>query len=117
MNRTATLSPGRSLAESVAIACALLACFVAIASLRSWTAQLGALQALAWAACAALAVAFVRLPKWDARRDVAIVVAVAALLRLTVLHRPPELSDDLWRYVWDGRVTLAGVNPRSIAAA
>lgn len=111
MNRAATLSPGRSLAESVALACALLACFLVIASLRSWTAQLGALQGFAWAGSAVLAITFVRLPKWDTRRDVAIVVAVAALLRLTVLHRPPELSDDLWRYVWDGRVTLAGVNP------
>lgn len=117
MTRAATLSPGRSLAESVAVASVLLACFVAIASLRSWTAQLGALQMLAWAGCAVLAVAFARLPRWHARRDVATIVAVAALLRLTVLHRPPELSDDLWRYVWDGRVTLAGVNPYAHAPA
>ncbi len=36
---------------------------------------------------------------------------VAALLRLTLLPLPPTLSDDLLRYVWDGRVVAAGQNP------
>lgn len=41
----------------------------------------------------------------------ALVLLVAALLRLTLLPLPPTLSDDLLRYVWDGRVTAAGQNP------
>jgi hypothetical protein len=40
-----------------------------------------------------------------------LVLAVAAAMRLAVLAAPPFLSSDLYRYIWDGRVQLAGVNP------
>ena len=46
-----------------------------------------------------------------ARRAVWVVVAVALALRLIVLAAPSFLSSDLFRYVWDGRVQLAGINP------
>jgi alpha-1,6-mannosyltransferase len=39
------------------------------------------------------------------------VLGVAVILRLTILFLPPFLSDDIYRYVWDGRVQGAGVNP------
>ena len=39
------------------------------------------------------------------------ILAVAALMRLGVLLAPPYLSDDINRYVWDGRVEAAGINP------
>jgi len=45
------------------------------------------------------------------RRVLVSVLAVAALLRLAVLLAPPYLSDDVNRYVWDGRVEAAGINP------
>lgn len=45
------------------------------------------------------------------RLSIASFLAVAGLLRLVVLPLPPSLSDDVLRYVWDGRVTLAGYNP------
>lgn len=35
----------------------------------------------------------------------------AALFRLSILFVPPYLSDDIYRYVWDGRVQAAGINP------
>lgn len=38
-------------------------------------------------------------------------LVVAALLRLTLLPLPPTLSNDVLRYVWDGRVVVAGSNP------
>jgi hypothetical protein len=38
-------------------------------------------------------------------------LACAALMRLIVLVAPPSLSDDVYRYVWDGRVQASGVNP------
>jgi len=41
----------------------------------------------------------------------AAIVAFAALFRLTLLWSAPVLSDDLYRYRWDGRVLLAGRNP------
>ena len=35
----------------------------------------------------------------------------AILFRLGLLWLPPGLSDDAYRYIWDGRVTVAGMNP------
>ncbi len=35
----------------------------------------------------------------------------AALFRLLLVATPPSLSDDIHRYVWDGRVQAAGINP------
>ena len=45
------------------------------------------------------------------RRALLAVLAAAALMRLVVLLAPPYLSDDINRYVWDGRVEAAGLNP------
>src|SRR5512146_2483079 len=46
------------------------------------------------------------------------ILVVAALLRLPLLLAPPYLSNDVYRYVWDGRVQAAGVNPyRYVPAA
>ncbi len=45
------------------------------------------------------------------RLGVAVVLIVAALLRLSILFSPPFLSDDIYRYIWDGRVQAAGINP------
>jgi alpha-1,6-mannosyltransferase len=38
-----------------------------------------------------------------------------ALLRVTLLLRPPDLSDDVKRYAWDARVAAAGVSPYAYA--
>lgn len=40
-----------------------------------------------------------------------IVIGVAALLRVGLLWQTPTLSDDIYRYIWDGRVQAAGINP------
>ncbi|MBN2205322.1 MAG: DUF2029 domain-containing protein [Thermoleophilia bacterium] len=39
------------------------------------------------------------------------ILVVAVLLRLAFLPLAPTLSDDYHRYLWDGRVQLAGINP------
>jgi hypothetical protein len=39
------------------------------------------------------------------------VLAVAVAMRAIALPAPPFLSTDVFRYVWDGRVQVAGVNP------
>ena len=41
----------------------------------------------------------------------AVIWVVALALRAALLPLPPELSDDVWRYLWDGRVQASGVNP------
>ena len=45
------------------------------------------------------------------QRSLVFVVAVAVTMRLLVLFAPPYLSTDIYRYVWDGRVIAAGINP------
>jgi hypothetical protein len=40
-----------------------------------------------------------------------IVLGVAVALRVLLLTAPPILSTDVYRYVWDGRVQAAGINP------
>ena len=45
------------------------------------------------------------------RHAVWVVLIVAAALRLPMLFAPPILSSDIYRYVWDGRVQAAGINP------
>jgi hypothetical protein len=37
------------------------------------------------------------------------------LFRLTLVPLPPVASDDIYRYVWDGKVALAGTNPFAFA--
>ncbi len=64
-----------------------------------------ALWAGVWAAAVVCAL---RLP----RRGALVAVFLAAVaLRLAALAGPPTLSDDLYRYSWDGRVQAAGVDP------
>jgi len=47
----------------------------------------------------------------SSRRLVVGIAAIAMLMRVAVLCAPPYLSTDVYRYVWDGRVTAAGINP------
>ncbi len=51
----------------------------------------------------------------SARLSAASVLLVAALLRLLLVPLPPTLSDDLLRYLWDGKVAAAGLNPYELA--
>lgn len=44
-------------------------------------------------------------------RSLTVVLIFAVLLRAGALFAPPYLSDDIYRYVWDGRVQAAGINP------
>jgi hypothetical protein len=45
------------------------------------------------------------------RRGLAVILGVAVAMRIAVLLAPPYLSSDVYRYVWDGRVQGAGINP------
>jgi alpha-1,6-mannosyltransferase len=44
------------------------------------------------------------------RGALALILAIAAAMRLIALFAPPYLSTDIYRYVWDGRVLAAGIN-------
>jgi hypothetical protein len=65
-----------------------------------------------------LAVALVRRGGKLPPRTIWIVLAAAAAMRAMTLAAQPLLSSDVYRYVWDGRVQLAGISPyRYVPAA
>ena len=45
------------------------------------------------------------------------ILGVALLLRLLFVTAPPQLSDDIYRYLWDGCTLLRGGNPYASAPA
>src|SRR5258705_6746636 len=47
----------------------------------------------------------------NARSTLIIILVLTAIFRLSIVFAPPYLSDDIYRYVWDGRVQAAGINP------
>jgi alpha-1,6-mannosyltransferase len=63
-------------------------------------------QGAVWAAAAALV-----LRGGDQRPALVLILGTAVLLRLMALAAPVFLSDDINRYIWDGRVQAAGINP------
>lgn len=83
---------------------------VLLAAALAWAAA----DAARWEAMVALAVALAAATLWAyrlggwTRREV---VGLAVVLRLFFLPLPPVLSDDAYRYVWDGLLVLAGMNP------
>lgn len=48
--------------------------------------------------------------RWDPDA-LRIILVVAVLVRVVALFAPDTLSTDIYRYVWDGRVQAAGINP------
>ena len=58
-----------------------------------------------------LAVSWLSLRSSDSRSLLLLGLVFAALFRLAIIFSPPYLSDDIFRYIWDGRVQAAGINP------
>jgi len=48
---------------------------------------------------------------WTGANQMRIVWLFAILFRIALLPSPPTLSDDVYRYIWDGHVQSNGVNP------
>lgn len=65
---------------------------------------------LAWLAASLVVL---RLP--SSRTQLAMVALVALALRVPAWLAPPAHSDDVHRYLWDGRVQRAGINPYRFA--
>ncbi len=49
--------------------------------------------------------------KVDERAALLVILGGALLMRLALLFAEPYLSTDIYRYIWDGRVQAAGINP------
>lgn len=67
-------------------------------------------KAVQWAGFA-VAVAAVHRAARRRRTSLLLVVLIAAACQLPGLLSPPQTSTDAYRYVWDGRVQLAGTSP------
>ncbi|MGI8855317.1 MAG: glycosyltransferase 87 family protein [Thermomicrobiales bacterium] len=59
----------------------------------------------------ALAAAWVIWRKPPVRWTLALIFLIAFGARLAFVPQTPTVSDDLYRYVWDGRIQAAGINP------
>jgi len=46
-----------------------------------------------------------------AKLYVVLIFLTAVVFRLLVIQSPPSLSTDVYRYIWDGRLTVHGINP------
>ena len=66
---------------------------------------------VATAAWLTLAVRILRGSRALSRRGILLGFAVAIAARVLLLVPPAPLSDDLYRYLWDGRVASSGINP------
>ncbi|MFI1159113.1 hypothetical protein [Streptomyces sioyaensis] len=64
--------------------------------------------AVAWALFAAAAWTVRKVP---ARAATVLVLAGSVAVAVAALATPPRTSNDMFRYVWDGRVQAAGISP------
>jgi len=122
VRRLATLTGGQSTAAFYACGAALIA-LALVAREAQWQDDFGLFIPMAYAqglvyAIAAWLVLQEQPKRIDGRVLFAAIIGVAVLLRLVALATPPNfLSTDLYRYVWDGRVQGAGLNPYSYLPA
>ncbi|MGH3151066.1 MAG: glycosyltransferase 87 family protein [Streptosporangiaceae bacterium] len=79
-------------------------------------AQMKPLPLIATAWMAFLAAAWL-LRKVPLRAAIGLIVLGGIAVQLTAVAVPPKNSDDLYRYIWDGRVQAAGIDPYEYAPA
>ncbi len=98
--------------EFAALGIGLTLAIVALARVPSWARSLGAFQALYAVAFAFFALAVARLERYRRLPAAGLfVMAVALATRAALLPVAPTLSDDMYRYVWEGRVIASGADP------
>jgi len=102
--------------EFAALGAGLTLTIAVMARLPDWSRSLGAFQILYAVSFGFFALAALRLARY---RDVpaagVLVMSVALATRAALLPVTPTLSDDIYRYVWEGRVVSAGANPYALA--
>jgi hypothetical protein len=105
-------APAARALELMATGAGLVLALSLAAGLPSWRVELGQLQALLFVGFGFYALALLSLRRWSALpHSGAALLVVAFAMRAAVVRVEPALSDDLFRYVWDGRVILAGHDP------
>ena len=51
------------------------------------------------------------------RTAVALILLGGIAIQVAAVSAPPRQSDDLYRYIWDGRVQAAGIDPYAYVPA
>lgn len=98
--------------EFSALGLGLTASVALLAREGPWLRHVDVFQARVLLAFAFYALALVRLPRYARLPRVGLAVfAVAFATRALLVPIPPSLSGDIHRYVWEGRVLVAGGNP------
>lgn len=101
----------RAARELTAAGTGLVLTLALMARLDSWARSLGTFQSLFAVAFLFFAVALVRARGRAIPRAGLIVFGVALAARVALLPVTPTLSDDVYRYVWEGRVAGHGGDP------
>lgn len=89
-------------------------CFTALLALYDWNSHLPLFLGIYLAACAIFGILVWHTAKgrFDSVADLSRWILLGGvLLRITVFWCPPTISEDVYRYVWDGRVQNAGFGP------
>ncbi|HEX2027314.1 MAG TPA: glycosyltransferase 87 family protein [Nitriliruptorales bacterium] len=82
-----------------------------VAALQTSGSGLGVYWAAVLGGTAVLAVGWAAAARAPPRTAVTAIVVGAALFRAVLVPTAPALSDDLYRYLWDGRVQAANIDP------
>jgi hypothetical protein len=112
-------SAGMSVRVRAAVVGAALAATTGLVLLLvhpAWDAPIQPLPVIgaAWIAFAAAAWLVRGLPiRWS----VALILLGGIVLQLAALSAPPQQSTDMYRYIWDGRVQAAGIDPYAYVPA
>jgi alpha-1,6-mannosyltransferase len=107
------LSPRREIASLIGLGALGLALLAFIAT-GPWIARTFGYAVFipgVLASGAATVAAAMLAPAVPARAGLLLILSLAAIMRLLVMLDDPLLSSDIYRYVWDGRVQAAGINP------
>lgn len=102
------------------LAAALEGGFLLLRRLDPWDQHVPEVIAVALAAGALYLVGVYRVlraPLADARPILLVILTAAIVFRLTLVGAAPTLSDDLYRYQWEGRIQVAGWNPYLVTPA
>lgn len=112
------LRSGPERLEPVGLALLLAFVFTLIGRVPDWLTGLARFQALMAVAFVAYGLAVLRRGRWRGLpRAGPFVVLVALALRAAVLPLTPSLSDDVYRYAWEGHVLASGGDPYAHAPA
>lgn len=120
LSLVANSQPGHSRRRAACDLAILFALGAALVGLTLWMAHwpVPAFQPRSYAitlaaqlAVYALAAGWVVLRRPDARGALLVIVLVAVATRIAFVPQAPTISNDIYRYVWDGRIQAQGINP------